>query len=295
MKQQSDKEPMMSGIQTIWSDSWMSIRYLSEGSFFSEVDVGEHDKTDKICMLFCLNGRMQVKPLFKDRFCEQSVAEGFCSLHSNPGGCRVEYVTKNASQGVIIIVSRSRFLHLIAGQGICREFQPLLNEALPVHRIITVTPAMKSIIHQMIQPVHTGEGIHLFYMAKILELVFALTPRDNLVWNVSRMDRCIVQKAMAYLEACMDTPPSITELAGQVGVSVSKFKQLFPRVCGMTPYAYLRKLRMEKAISLLKKGGMNVTEVAYEVGYNSISHFAKVFYQYNGIKPSQVRSKTLFS
>jgi len=45
---------------------------------------------------------------------------------------------------------------------------------------------------------------------------------------------------------------------------------------------------MEKAMSLLKSGQMNVTETAYEVGYNSLSHFAGLFARHFGIKPSEI-------
>ena len=73
-----------------------------------------------------------------------------------------------------------------------------------------------------------------------------------------------------------------------VGVSSAKLKQIFPKVYGLPPYCYLRKLRMEKAMSLLKSGQMNVTETAYEVGYNSLSHFAGLFARHFGIKPSEI-------
>ncbi|MEA1932868.1 MAG: helix-turn-helix transcriptional regulator [Thermodesulfobacteriota bacterium] len=54
--------------------------------------------------------------------------------------------------------------------------------------------------------------------------------------------------------------------------------------------AYLRKLRMEKAMDLIRHGEMNITEIAYDIGYNSISPFSKIFAEYFGIKPSQFRS-----
>lgn len=90
-------------------------------------------------------------------------------------------------------------------------------------------------------------------------------------------------------------PPALNELASRVGVSSAELKQIFPKVCGMPPYAYLRKLRMEKAMDLIRHGEMNITEIAYDIGYNSISHFSKVFAGYFGIKPSQFRNLSSFS
>lgn len=49
---------------------------------------------------------------------------------------------------------------------------------------------------------------------------------------------------------------------------------------------------MEKAMVLLRQGEMNVTEVAMDVGYSSISHFAKAFRRTFDMSPSKVRSRT---
>ena len=54
----------------------------------------------------------------------------------------------------------------------------------------------------------------------------------------------------------------------------------------------IRKLRLERAMRFLNSGKMNVTETAYDVGYNSLSHFASVFTKHFGIKPSEIRQKT---
>jgi AraC-like DNA-binding protein len=55
---------------------------------------------------------------------------------------------------------------------------------------------------------------------------------------------------------------------------------------GITIPQYLRKLRMERAAALLKTGKFNVTEVALEVGYSSLSHFSQAFCQTMGCCPA---------
>jgi transcriptional regulator GlxA family with amidase domain len=107
---------------------------------------------------------------------------------------------------------------------------------------------------------------------------------------VTPFDRECVRRAQAILEGNLEDPPSLSELASRVGVSTAKLKQVFPRVCGMPPYSYLRTLRMKKAFCLLGDGSLTITEVAYGVGYNSISHFSKVFADHFGMKPSEFRN-----
>jgi AraC-like DNA-binding protein len=81
-------------------------------------------------------------------------------------------------------------------------------------------------------------------------------------------------------------------LAAEIGMSASKLKTLFPRIFGQPPYVYLRQLRMEKAMTLLVDGGVNVTEAAMEVGYSNISYFSKAFYKQFGMYPSHVRRRS---
>jgi AraC-like DNA-binding protein len=56
---------------------------------------------------------------------------------------------------------------------------------------------------------------------------------------------------------------------------------------GKTLLLHLRALRIEKASEMLSENHMNVTEVALEVGYQSLSHFSKAFSQERGMTPSQ--------
>lgn len=86
----------------------------------------------------------------------------------------------------------------------------------------------------------------------------------------------------------MEEPPDLKALAARVNVSLSKLKQIFLQAHGIPPYAYLRLLRMERAMHLLRREGCNVTEVALEVGYANPSHFSKIFALYHGVKPSSI-------
>jgi AraC-like DNA-binding protein len=54
---------------------------------------------------------------------------------------------------------------------------------------------------------------------------------------------------------------------------------------GLTIPQYLQRLRLERAAELLKAGQLNVTEVAMEVGYSSLSHFSLAFRQAFGSCP----------
>ncbi len=57
-------------------------------------------------------------------------------------------------------------------------------------------------------------------------------------------------------------------------------------VTGKTPIEFIRDIRMKKATQLLLKGKMNISEVAYEVGFNNPKNFARAFEKECGVLPS---------
>ena len=60
---------------------------------------------------------------------------------------------------------------------------------------------------------------------------------------------------------------------------------------GTTIFGHLHTQRMEQARRFLQEGKMNVTEVAYEVGYSSLSQFARAFKKQFGAKPSDLHTE----
>ena len=74
-------------------------------------------------------------------------------------------------------------------------------------------------------------------------------------------------------------------LAEQVGCGTFHLSRMFSQQVGQTVPQYLRQLRLEKAAQLLREGRHNVTEAATAVGYSSLSHFSKAFWETYGCCP----------
>jgi AraC-like DNA-binding protein len=73
------------------------------------------------------------------------------------------------------------------------------------------------------------------------------------------------------------------------GLNRDKLHRCFRAVFGLSPFEYLRKQRLQKAMLLLQDGELNVTEAAAMVGYNNLSYFAKAFKSMFGIAPGELR------
>jgi AraC-like DNA-binding protein len=102
-----------------------------------------------------------------------------------------------------------------------------------------------------------------------------------------RLARLRVAKAKTKLESRLDEPFDLNRLAAEVGCSASYLSRTFSATTGMTISHYLRKKRIERAAELLLSGRYNVSEVAVEVGYHSLSHFSKAFQVVKGCLPSK--------
>lgn len=82
---------------------------------------------------------------------------------------------------------------------------------------------------------------------------------------------------------------SISELAGLVRMTPSRFYRAFRLSAGETPYRFVMRLRVEEAKDMLSETKMSATHIASIFGFSSQSHFVKVFRQFTGATPRQYR------
>lgn len=80
---------------------------------------------------------------------------------------------------------------------------------------------------------------------------------------------------------------NIELLAKDIGVSRPQLYRKISSLTGKSPNDFVRSVRMEKALSLLKRKAGNISEVALEVGYSNPSYFSKCFTQRFGCSPSE--------
>jgi AraC-like DNA-binding protein len=90
---------------------------------------------------------------------------------------------------------------------------------------------------------------------------------------------------IGYVRGHLAEPLSVADLAERACLSPSAFAHLFRDVSGMSPYQFIKSVRLDRARELLVDGELNVSEVARSVGYSSLSHFINEFKRHFGITP----------
>ena len=79
---------------------------------------------------------------------------------------------------------------------------------------------------------------------------------------------------------------SLAELAQLTSMSLSSFKREFAKVYNTSPAAYLKEKKLQKAAELLSVSDARLSDVAFDCGFNNLSHFSKSFKQKYGLSPS---------
>jgi AraC-like DNA-binding protein len=94
-----------------------------------------------------------------------------------------------------------------------------------------------------------------------------------------------MEMAREILEANLQNPPQINELARMIGMCETFLKIYFKVSYGCTVGSFVIDQRMILARKLLEEGELNVSEIAWEVGYKHTTHFSAAFKKATGMSP----------
>lgn len=102
-------------------------------------------------------------------------------------------------------------------------------------------------------------------------------------------------RARDFMDVCYDLPLDLDEISSHACFSRYHFLRLFRQTFNTTPHRYLVERRLEKAKELLSSKDLRVTDVCFEVGFQSLGSFSTLFHKHVGHAPITYREKTLES
>jgi DNA-binding response OmpR family regulator len=105
---------------------------------------------------------------------------------------------------------------------------------------------------------------------------------------ITSADEKFLENIMAILEAnFMEATFTLEHLEKEAGLSRTQFYRKLKALTDQPPGEFLRNFRLQKAAMLLKGGQGNITDVAYEVGFNSLAYFTRCFKEFYKKSPSE--------
>jgi AraC family transcriptional activator of pyochelin receptor len=164
------------------------------------------------------------------------------------------------------------------------------DSSFEVGPITYMTPEMINIISKIFQNKYEGTAQVLFLKSQVSELLahfFSLVTAPVKA-NENKEDTKKIMLAKDIITNNMEKPPSLNELSMLIGMNSNKLKKNFKEMFGIPVFKYLQEERLTKAHSLLRQGEMTVQEVAWFVGYESLSSFSNAFLKRFGFRPSDV-------
>jgi AraC-like DNA-binding protein len=97
----------------------------------------------------------------------------------------------------------------------------------------------------------------------------------------------IVEKAKILMGSRVDCALSLPDISEELGVSSSRFNEIFKTYTAMTPYQYFIQLKIHRAERLLEEEGVSVKEVSRSLGFEDQYYFSRLFKNKTGIAPSE--------
>lgn len=104
---------------------------------------------------------------------------------------------------------------------------------------------------------------------------------------ITSVDEKLVADAIAYVEANISRSDlSVEELSRELGMSRAHLYKKMLQITGKTPIEFIRIIRLKRAAQLLRESQRNVSEIAFQLGFNNPKYFSRYFKEEFGVLPS---------
>ncbi|MDB6043924.1 MAG: Transcriptional regulator, AraC family [Gammaproteobacteria bacterium] len=128
-----------------------------------------------------------------------------------------------------------------------------------------------------------ADCISMAIVARLLSSASRVTTSERS--RGSKLAQWRLKRAIDYVEARLDEPVSLADVAASAGLTRMHFAAQFRAATGLRPHEYLLRRRIERAQEMLVRTGMSLVDVALSVGFQTQSHFTSVFKRYAGQPP----------
>ncbi|WP_353718854.1 AraC family transcriptional regulator [Dyadobacter sp. 676] len=160
---------------------------------------------------------------------------------------------------------------------------------------LQITSPMLRLLNSFDSSAYNAASLRLYTEAKILELLSLQiaqiedTSQRAVLSKFNESDVKRLNLAREYILSDISFTPSMESISLEVGMNVYKLKTGFKALFGQSLFNYLREERLRTAYREITKRDRSLTEIAYQTGFASISHFSDAFKNRYGISPSQLR------
>lgn len=175
-----------------------------------------------------------------------------------------------------------------------KEIRDLFQQAA---RGIHFAPKQVTVIQPLLfQLLNAKDGERIRLWLHIFEHL-AAAPSYRLLSQISFVnshpsrDSQRIQKVLTYVQEHLSDPITLEEVAASINMNVSAFCRYFKQQTNKTFIQLVNELRVNNACRLLLSSDLDVGQIAFECGFNTVSHFNAIFKKQTGLNPGEHRRK----
>lgn len=277
-------------IETKIDDGVYVLTYKNESNTLQSI-VREIDSSF-IQFHFCIKGDSKFK--FNNGSYALAVPEEQSLLLYNPQRDLPIDVETTANTWLIsVLISIKKFHGLFSQEADYITFLSEDNKDKKYYKDGKISPSMAIVLNQLINYNLNQSIKNLYFKGKAYELLSLYFNRsedadiEQCPFLVDEANVIKIRKAKDIVINRMSEPPSLNELADEIGLSLKKLKEGFKQIYGDSVFSFLFDYKMEFARKLLETGDHNVNEVGLKVGYSTSSHFIAAFKKKYGTTPKK--------
>jgi AraC-like DNA-binding protein len=241
---------------------------------------------------FCLKGDSKFQ--FNNGSYSFPLASGNSILLYNPNQ-ELPIKASLASNSLVlsVLISIKKFHSLFSNQADQISFLNQDNIGNKFYKEKKLAPMISVVLNQMVQQSVHQSMYKLYLRAKVFELMSLYFNKDKEMdieqcpFLVDDKNIKKIRNAKEIIISRMTEPPTLTDLASEVEISLKKLKEGFKQVYGASVYVFLLDYKMQVSKRLLSSGNYNVNEVALKVGYSTATHFINAFKKKFGTTPKK--------
>lgn len=194
---------------------------------------------------------------------------------------------------ISLLISIEKFHSLFSKEASYIPFLSEENKNRKYYDENSIKPPVLIVLQQIINNNSNNPIKKLYVRGKLYELLSLhfqndeATAEENCPFLVDERDVLKIREAKDIIIERMANPPTLQELANEVGINLKKLKEGFKQIYSDTVYSFLFNYKMEHARQLLESNRYNVNEVGIKVGYSTSSHFISAFKKKFGTTPKQ--------
>lgn len=194
---------------------------------------------------------------------------------------------------VSVLISIEKFHALFSKEASYIPFLSENNKNKKYYDSAEINPNVLLVLQQILTAQSQSSMRDLYIKGKTYELLSLHfdsgenTNEEYCPFLVDDREVLKIRKAKDIIISRMSEPPSLQDLANEVGLNLKKLKEGFKQIYGDTVYSFLFDYKMDHARKLLESNQYNVNEVGLQVGYSTSSHFIAAFKKKFGTTPKQ--------